>query len=346
MSALSGRQKPRIHACSACRKCLKPSPPRARPDRAALRSPARYPAVVNARAGNPFLALLAGDGPIVADGAMGTELLRAGAAPGERLEAWVLDPGRAPLVAAVHRAYRDAGARIVLANSFGANPIRLGLSAARSEEIARAAAALAREAVGPGVVVAGSVGPTGELLEPYGELTPAAAREAFAAAIAGLAAGGADVIWVETLSDLGEAEAAVAAAGTVAPDLPIVVTLTFERGRTMMGTRPEEAAAVLAGLGVAAVGANCGNGFEEVEAVLPGLAAGAPGLAIVAKANAGRPVAAADGSVTYPGTPAQAAAHARRAVAAGARVVGGCCGTTPAHVAAIASALAAATRTS
>jgi 5-methyltetrahydrofolate--homocysteine methyltransferase len=285
------------------------------PDGPATRPPARYPAVVKATAVNPFLALLAGHAPIVADGAMGTELLRAGAAPGERLEPWVLDSDRAPLVAAVHRAYRDAG-------------------------IARAAASLAREAVGPGIVVAGSVGPTGALLEPYGELAPAVARDAFAAAIAGLAEGGVDVIWIETLSDLEEARAAVAAAGEVAPSLPVVVTLTYERGRTMMGTRPEEAAAVLADLGVAAVGANCGNGFDEVEGVLPGLAAGAPGLPLVAKANAGRPVVAADGSSVYPGAPAEAAAHALRAVAAGARIVGGCCGTTPAHVAAIASALA------
>lgn len=310
------------------------------PDGSATRPLARYPAVVKATAVNPFLALLAGHAPIVADGAMGTELLRAGAAPGERLEPWVLDSDRAPLVAAVHRAYRDAGARIVLANSFGANPIRLGLPAAQAAGIARAAASLAREAVGPGIVVAGSVGPTGALLEPYGELAPAVARDAFAAAIAGLAEGGVDVIWIETLSDLEEARAAVAAAGEVAPSLPVVVTLTYERGRTMMGTRPEEAAAVLADLGVAAVGANCGNGFDEVEGVLPGLAAGAPGLPLVAKANAGRPVVAADGSSVFPGAPAEAAAHALRAVAAGARIVGGCCGTTPAHVAAIASALA------
>jgi len=291
---------------------------------------------------NRFLALLAAGGPIVADGAMGTELLRAGEGGGERLESWVLDPERAPLVAAVHRAYRDAGARIVLANSFGANPIRLGLPPDRAVEVARAAAALARDAVGPDTIVAGSVGPTGALLEPYGELSPAAAREAFAVAIAGLAAGGADVIWIETMSDLDEARAALAAAADVAPGLPAVVTLTFERGRTMMGTRPEEAAAVLAELGVAAVGANCGNGFEEVERVLPGLVAGAPGLAIVAKANAGRPVIDVDGGVVYPGTPAEAAAHARRALSAGARIVGGCCGTTAAHVAAIAEALSAA----
>jgi len=291
-------------------------------------------------AANPFLALLAADGPVVADGAMGTELLRAGAAPGERLEPWVLDPSRAPLVAAVHRAYRDAGARIVLTNSFGANPLRLGLPAAEASDVARGAARLARDAVGPGVVVAGSVGPTGRLLEPFGDLAPAAAREAFEAAISGLVAGSADVVWIETFSDLEEARAAVTAAGAVAPALPVVVTLTFERGRTMMGTRPEEAADVLAGMGVAALGANCGNGFEEVERVLPGLAAGAPGLPLVAKANAGRPIATADGGVYYPGTPAEAGAHALRAVAAGARIVGGCCGTTPAHVAAIAAALA------
>lgn len=296
---------------------------------------------MDSAAANPFLALLAAGGPIVADGAMGTELLRSGAAAGERMETWVLDPDRAPLVAAVHRAYRDAGARIVLANSFGANPVRLGLPPDRVVEVARAAASLAREAVGPGTVVAGSLGPTGALLEPWGELSATAARDAFAASVTGLAAGGADVIWIETMSDLDEVRAAMAAAGDVAPGLPVVVTLTFERGRTMMGTRPEEAAAVFAGLGAVAVGANCGNGFEEVEAVLPGFVAGAPGLPVVAKANAGRPVLGPDGGVVYPGTPAEAAAHARRAVASGARIVGGCCGTTPAHIAAVAEALAA-----
>jgi 5-methyltetrahydrofolate--homocysteine methyltransferase len=293
-----------------------------------------------AKDANPFLALLAGGGPIVVDGAMGTELLRAGGGTGERFETWVLDPARAPLVAAVHRAYRDAGAQVVLANSFGANPLRLALPPDRVIEVARAAASLARDAVGPGTVVAGSVGPTGSLLEPYGELSVAAARDAFAAAISGLATGGVDVIWIETMSDLEEVRAALAAAAEVAPGLPVVTTLTFERGRTMMGTRPEEAASALAGLGVAAVGANCGNGFEEVEAVLPGLVAGAPGLAVVAKANAGRPLLTADGAVAYPGTPDEAAGHARRALAAGARIVGGCCGTTPGHIAAVAAALA------
>jgi 5-methyltetrahydrofolate--homocysteine methyltransferase len=295
---------------------------------------------MTADAANPFLQLLAAAGPIVADGAMGTELLRLGGAAGERPEAWILEPDRAAIVAGIHRAYRDAGARIVLTNSFGANPLRLGLPPERVIEIARAAASLARQAVGPGTVVAGSVGPTGALLEPYGDLSWAGARDAFAAAIAGLAAGGVDVVWVETMSDLEEVRAALAAAVDVAPGLPVVATLTFERGRTMMGTRPEEAAATLADLGVAAVGANCGNGFEAVETVLPGLVAAAPGLAVVAKANAGRPVLGADGTVVYPGTPAEAAAHARRAIAAGARIVGGCCGTVPAHVAAIAAAIA------
>jgi 5-methyltetrahydrofolate--homocysteine methyltransferase len=296
---------------------------------------------MTADAANRFLQLLATPGPIVADGAMGTELLRAGGEAGERPEAWVLEPDRAAVVAGIHRAYRDAGARIVLTNSFGANPLRLGLPTERVSEIARAAASLAREAVGPGTVVAGSVGPTGSILEPFGDLAVTDARDAFAAAIAGLAAGGVDVVWIETMSDLEEVRAALAAAADVAPGLPVVATLTFERGRTMMGTRPEEAAAALADLGVAAVGANCGNGFEAVEAVVPGLVAAAPGLAVVAKPNAGRPVLGADGTVVYPGTPADAAAHARRAVAAGARIVGGCCGTVTAHIAAIAEALAA-----
>ena len=125
-----------------------------------------------------------------------------------------------------------------------------------------------------------------------------------------------------------------------APGVPVVATLTFERGRTLFGDRPEDAAAALAALGAAAVGANCGLGFEAVLGVLPGLAAGAPGLPLIAKANAGRPVVAADGTPTYPATTADAADYARRAADLGALLVGGCCGTTAAHVAAIAAELA------
>lgn len=292
--------------------------------------------------GAPRLIDLLASGPVAADGAMGTALIAAGLPAGMAPEAWLLADAGAAAVAAVHRAHVAAGARIVLTCTFGANPLRLadGTAAGRTAEVCRTAAAVARAAAGPDVVVAGSIGPTGALLAPYGDLDPGAARDAFAAQAAALVAAGVDVLWVETMADLAEARAAVEGARAAAPGLPIVATLTFERGRTLFGDRPEGVAAALAGLGVAAAGANCGTGFEAVLDVLPGFRAGAPGLPLVAKANAGRPAVGPDGTVTYPATPDDAAAYARRAVELGASIVGGCCGTTAAHVAAIAGALA------
>jgi 5-methyltetrahydrofolate--homocysteine methyltransferase len=289
----------------------------------------------------PFDALVR-TAPIALDGAIGSALIARGLPVGHPPEAWLLAPEGAAAVGAVHAEHAAAGARIVLTSTFGASPVRLadGPAAGRVAEVCRAAATIARGAVPPGVLVAGDVGPTGALLAPYGALEPAAARDAFAEQAAALAAAGVDALWVETMADLAEARAAVEGALVGAPGVPVVATLTFERGRTLFGNRPEEVAATLAELGVAAVGANCGSGFEAVLEVLPGLAAGAPGLPLVAKANAGRPVLAADGAVTYPATPAEAADYARRAVDLGASLIGGCCGTTADHVAAIAAALA------
>lgn len=287
-------------------------------------------------------AFLTARGPVAADGAMGSALMALGLPAGMPPEAWLLTPDGAAAVGAIHAGHAAAGAAIVLTATFGASRVRLadGPAAGRTGEVCRAAVAIARAGIPEGVLVAGDLGPTGALLAPYGDLEPAAAREAYAEQAAALAAAGADLLWVETMADLAEARAAVEGARDAAPHLPIVATLTFERGRTLFGDRPEDAAATLAGLGVAAVGANCGGGFDAVLDVLPGLAAGAPGLRLVAKANAGRPIPGTDGAVTYPATPADAAAYARRAVELGASIVGGCCGTTAAHVAAIAEALA------
>ena len=280
--------------------------------------------------------------PIPADGAMGSALIALGLPAGMAPEQWLLTPDGAAAVGRVHAGHVAAGARIVLTATFGASPVRLadGPAAGRVDEVCRAAVAIARAAVPSGVLVAGDLGPSGALLAPYGDLEPAAAQDAFAEQAAALAAAGVDLLWVETMADLAEARAAVEGAREAAPGLPIVATLTFERGRTLFGDRPADAAATLAALGVAAVGANCGSGFDAVLEVLPGLAAGAPNLPLVAKANAGRPVVGADGSATYPATPADAATYARRAVELGASIVGGCCGTTAAHIAAMAAELA------
>jgi len=280
--------------------------------------------------------------PIVADGAMGTALFAAGLPAGEAPEAWLMTDAGAAAITEVHRGHVRAGARIILTSSFGANPLRLAGSAleGRGDGVCRAAVAAARSAAGPALSIAGSLGPTGGLLAPYGLLDPAAVRAAYAEEAASLVAAGVDVLWVETMMDLREAIAAVDGARDVAPHVPIIATLVFTRGRTMFGDTPADAAATLAEHGVAGVGANCGDGFASVEEVIGALAAAATGLHIIAKANAGSPVIGPDGRTVYPGTATEAGAYARRVAEAGATIIGGCCGTTADHVAAIAGALA------
>ena len=157
------------------------------------------------------------------------------------------------------------------------------------------------------MIVAGSLGPTGGLIAPYGPLDAGAVRAAYAEEAASLVAAGVDVLWVETMMDLREAVAAVDGARDAAPHVPVVATLVFTRGRTMFGDRPADVATTLAEHGVAGVGANCGDGFGPVEEVIPALAAAAPGLHVIAKANAGVPVIGPDGRAFYPGTADEAA---------------------------------------
>jgi methionine synthase I (cobalamin-dependent) len=290
---------------------------------------------------NRFRALLAGGGPIVADGGMGTMLMAAGLVFGDPPEEWNLRETHAGRVRAIHRGYYDAGAHLVLTNSFGGSPFRLKLHRLDDRVVAvnRAAAELARAEAGPDRVVAGSIGPSGELFVPLGELDEAAAIAGFRDQAAGLAAGGADVLWIETMSDLQEVRAAVAGARQAAPELPIVATMTFDtRGHTMMGVSPGEALAALAALGLAAVGANCGNGTDEIETVIDAMRQADAGIPLIAKSNAGMPELV-DGQAVYRGTPAVMAEYARRVHALGATIIGACCGSTPAHIAAIAATL-------
>jgi 5-methyltetrahydrofolate--homocysteine methyltransferase len=282
------------------------------------------------------------DRPLVADGAMGTMLFAHGLPAGEAPEAWLLTPEGAAAVAAIHGAHVAAGARIVLASTFGANPLRLAGSAlaGRTADVCRAAIAAARAGAGPDAIVAASMGPTGGLLAPFGPLDEGAVRAAYAEQAAACAAAGAAVLWIETMMDVNEAAAAVDGARDGAPGLPVIATMTFTpQGRTMLGNRPGAVAATLAEHGAAGVGANCGDGFAPVELVLGAMRDAAPSLHIVAKANAGRPVVGADGATHYPATPAEAATYARAVADLGATIVGGCCGTTPDHIAAIAGAL-------
>lgn len=279
--------------------------------------------------------------PVILDGGMGTMLMAAGLLFGDPPELWNVDPEKRGRVAAVHRGYLEAGAQIILTNSFGGNPFRLKLHGLQDQTYAlnRAAAELARAEAGERACVAGSIGPSGELFEPMGALTYAAAVEGFAAQAAGLAAGGVDALWVETMSDLNEVRAAVEGARRAAPGLPIVATMTFDtRGFTMMGVSPAEAIGALAELGLAAIGGNCGNGPDEIEAVVYAMHQARPDLPIVAKSNAGMPEVV-DGRTVYGGTPEVMALCARRLRAFGATGIGACCGSTPAHIAAMASAL-------
>jgi 5-methyltetrahydrofolate--homocysteine methyltransferase len=245
-------------------------------------------------------------------------------------------------VQGLHRRFVDAGADIILTNTFGCNPHRLKLhqAADRAYEIARRAAELAREvadAAGRPVVVAGSVGPTGELFQPMGELTHDAAVASFTEQMRGLRDGGADVAWIETMGAAEEVHAAAEAA--IAVGLPYVVTCSFDTaGRTMMGLMPGALSGVVATQAVppVAIGANCGVGASDILVSL--LAMQPTEQALVVKGNCGIPHFVGTECV-YSGTPELMARYAALAVAAGARVVGGCCGTTPEHLAAMRAAL-------
>jgi 5-methyltetrahydrofolate--homocysteine methyltransferase len=290
-----------------------------------------------------FAELVTGPTPALADGAMGTMLFEYGLSFGEAPETWnMLHP---ELVRRVHRGYLEAGSQVVLTNTFGGNRSRLAMHGLedRVPELNRTAAVLARSEVEQGgwnALVAGDIGPTGDIFEPLGTLSYDEAVEIFAEQAAALAGGGVDVFWVETLAAVEEGNAALEGIRRVAPDTPVIVTMTFDtHGRTMMGLTPEDACAEFARNGARAVGGNCGNGSAEVIAVVERMRAVIPeGVAIVAKANAGIPVLAGD-KAQYPGTPADSAEYALAAREAGANLIGGCCGTTFAHVAAMQAAL-------
>lgn len=277
---------------------------------------------------------------VVGDGAMGTMLQGAGLTTGGAPELWNVE--QPDIVRGIYQAYVDAGAQIIETNSFGGTSFRLKLHEAqdRVAELNHAAAALAREAAGDGVLVAGSIGPTGELMEPMGKLTPESAAAAFAEQAAALEAGGVDFFLIETMSDLAEVEAAVSGIRR-ASELPIAATLTFDtKYHTMMGVSPVQALRRLAGLGVRIIGANCGNGPDEIRRVVGEMAAARPeGVFLMAQSNAGLPKWVG-GHVHYDGTPAVMAEYALDMAAMGVSYIGACCGSTPGHIRAMAEALA------
>ena len=240
-------------------------------------------------------ALLEAKGYVVADGAMGTQLFAVGLCAGDPPEAWNVH--HAEEVRAIHRAYLQAGADLVITNSFGGTRFRLALHSLEDEvvELNEAAARVARveadaeiERTGRPALVAGSMGPTGELLTPLGNMSAAACEAAFAEQAEGLAAGGADLLWIETMSDLDEVEAAVRGARS-ACDLPVAATMSFDTaGRTMMGVTGTEMAERLSGLGLAAMGANCGNNVADTEAAVIAATAAADGHPRDLQAQRGR----------------------------------------------------------
>lgn len=287
--------------------------------------------------------LLASGGPILADGAMGTMLFSMGLKRGGAPELWNVE--HPEKVRSVHRGYIEAGAQIILTNTFGGSSIRLsshGL-AERAAELNRAAAQLARaeaDAAPHPVVVAGSMGPTGELFKPLGNLEFDEAVASFEEQARALIEGGVDVLWIETMSALEEVQAAVEGARRASPDFPIVATMTFDAGGyTMMGVSPERALEALSELGVLALGGNCGNGTEEIEKVIEKMRASSPEALLVAKSNAGLPHLGDNDEVIYDATPEVMAEYAVKVRDLGAQIIGGCCGSTPAHIRAMAQAL-------
>lgn len=275
---------------------------------------------------------------LVADGATGTELQKAGLKPGAAPELWNIENPDA--IRALHKSYIDAGANIVLTNTFGGSRFRLQRHNLQDRvfEINKRGAELAREVAGDRALVFGDIGPSGELLKPLGTLIYEEAVEGFAEQAKGLFAGGVDAIIIETMSDLNEVKAAVEGARKES-DLPIITTMSFDtKGRTMMGTKPDRAAKELQSLGVTAFGANCGRTLTETLAAIEAMRSAAPDAILIAKPNAGLPEAKG-GEIVYDVTPQIMAEYALKFAALNVKVFGGCCGSAPEHIKAIAEAL-------
>jgi 5-methyltetrahydrofolate--homocysteine methyltransferase len=280
---------------------------------------------------------------LLADGATGTNMMAMGLPAGQAPDLWNLE--QPENVTRLHESFIGVGADIILTNSFGANRCRLKLdnAEAKTRQINEAGARLARAAADAArrpVVVAGSMGPTGEMLEPYGTLTPDEAEAVFAEQAEALAEGGVDVLWIETIFAFAELAAAVSAAGRTG--LPIATTMTFDTaGRTMMGDTPEKAREFIGTLDPqpVAFGANCGAGPSMlVDTICRYRRSGSDGDVLIAKGNCGVPQMVG-GAIVYSGSEEIMARYARLVRDAGARIVGGCCGTTPKHLKAIADAL-------
>ncbi|MEX0787242.1 MAG: bifunctional homocysteine S-methyltransferase/methylenetetrahydrofolate reductase [Anaerolineales bacterium] len=299
--------------------------------------------------GSDLLARLAAGPPVLADGAMGTLLHGRGVALGACFDE--LSLSRPDLISSIHREYLVSGCQLLETNSFGANRFKLAAHGvqARVLEINSAAARLAREAAelaGRSVWIAGSVGPLGVRLAPFGRVSPEQASEAFREQIASLASGGVDLILLETHTDLEEIRLAILAARSVAPGIPVAAAVTFTRDdRTLLGDTPSQAALAMAQAGADVIGANCSGGPAQLLRVLPAMRQAVPGIPISVMPNAGWPEQVG-GRIMSPAGPGYFADFGPAFVEAGASIVGGCCGTTPDHSAAMRLALEAPSRRS
>ena len=280
-------------------------------------------------------------GPLRADGAMGTQLQLAGLEPGDCGDVWNLDhPAR---VQHIHRSYIDAGAQLITTNTFGANRIALARygEEARTADINRAGAELARAAAPRGSYVLGDIGPFGGFIAPHGEYDAQQILDVFAEQATALLAGGADAIIVETMTAIEEAVLAVQAARAAGAAV-VLATMAFDRTRvgprTMMGVAPEQAAEALVAAGAAIVGANCGAslGTDDFCQIIRRMRQVMPDAPLMAQPNAGLPEVMPNGEISYPTDPQHFAEGIGRLLEEGAIIVGGCCGTTPAHIRAIA----------
>jgi 5-methyltetrahydrofolate--homocysteine methyltransferase len=290
---------------------------------------------------SPFLDRLQAGKPLIIDGATGTNLQARGLPVGSPSDLWVLDnPAE---VLRLHRDFLQAGSDIILTDTFGSSRLHLSHAGlvSRFEETNRGAVRLAREAAAPfGALVGGSLGPLGEMVAPLGALSEESAQAEYAAQARLLAEAGVDLLVIETQFDLTEAAAALRGVQSVT-QLPVVVSFSYDRGtRTMMGVKPTQMGKTFTQLGASALGINCGRSLEENLKALQELRA-ATGLPLWFKPNAGMPKASPDGKTVFDVDPAAMGAAASAWIAAGAALMGGCCGTSPQHLAAIAQAVKA-----
>ncbi|MEY3770036.1 MAG: hypothetical protein RL390_900 [Actinomycetota bacterium] len=281
-------------------------------------------------------------GILISDGAMGTMLQGKGLTDGGAPELWNVENPTA--IEEVLEEYAAAGANLITTNTFGGTRGRLQMHGLEDRlfELNKAGAEIARKVADrhPGCFVMGDVGPSGELMEPMGTMTIDEAKDLFADQIKALVAGGVDAILIETMSDLQEVEAAVKAAKEIAPNLPIIVTFSFDTNlRTMMGVKPAVAVKTLAAEGVRIIGANCGRGVDEMRVIAKELTEARPdGVFIITQSNAGLPKLVG-GDFVYDGTPEEMAKYAQDMKNLGVNVVGSCCGSSPAHTKAMSAAI-------